>query len=205
MAESIPTDRSLLARIQQGSQGAAGELYRRYAQRLLALTRAKSGADLQARVDVEDIVQSVFGSFFRGAKRGTYSAPEGEELWGLFLVIALNKIRAKGVHHRAAKRDVRRTVNEGMRDDDAGFEPPGDDDSACHFLRMVVDEELERWPESHREVVRWRIENYEVAEIAEKTGRSKRTVERILQEFRAKMAELMETKDSDAHANTAGQ
>jgi len=46
-----PSDRSLLARVRDGSQGAAGELYARYAQRLLALARAKCGADLAARVD----------------------------------------------------------------------------------------------------------------------------------------------------------
>ena len=195
------TDGSLLARIQEGSEGAASELHRRYAQRLLALTRAKTGPELQARVDVEDIVQSVFGSFFRGAKRGIYAAPDGEELWGLFLVIALNKIRAKGSHHRAAKRDVRRTVNEGIAEPDegSGFDPPSDDASAYLLLRLVVDEVLAAIPDSHRDVVRMRIEGYEIAEIAEKSGRSKRTVERILQEFRSKMATRMGATDDDAN------
>src|SRR4051794_32797834 len=85
---SGPSDRSLLARVQDGSQTAAGELYHRYARRLLALARAEAGPDLAARIDPEDIVQSVFGSFFRGVKQGYYEAPPGEELWGLFLVIA---------------------------------------------------------------------------------------------------------------------
>src|SRR5690349_20841483 len=92
-----PSDGSLLARVREGSQDAAAALYHRYAQRLLALARAKCGDDLAARVDAEDIVQSVFGSFFRGARQGYYDVPSGEEMWGLLLVIGLNKIRAKGV------------------------------------------------------------------------------------------------------------
>ena len=201
----VPTDHSLWARVRDGSQEAAGLLVHRYSQRLLALTRAKTGPELQARVDVEDIVQSVFGSFFRGAKRGIYTAPDGEELWGLFLVIALNKIRAKGTHHRAAKRDVRRTVNEGIAEPDegSGFDPPSDDASAYLLLRLVVDEVLAAIPDTHRDVVRLRIDGYEIAEIAEKSGRSKRTVERILQEFRSKMATRMGATDDNANDGPA--
>src|SRR3954452_12460191 len=109
-AETQPSDHSLVRRFRQGNQDAADLLYRRYADRLLTLVRAKQFPDLASRVDYEDIVQSVFGSFFRGVSRGMYDAPDGEELWHLFLVITLNKIRAKAVHHRAAKRDVRRTI-----------------------------------------------------------------------------------------------
>lgn len=185
---SEPTDRSLLARVQAGSQTAAGELYRRYAGRLLALARAKTGAELAARVDAEDIVQSVFGSFFRGTRQGSYQVPGEEELWGLLLVIALNKIRAKGAYHRAAKRDVRKTVSGDALADAGGVEPPADDTAAAALLGLVVDEVLGALPEGHRAVARHRIEGHEVADIAALTGRSKRTVERILQEFRGRMA-----------------
>ena len=170
-------------------------MYHRYARRLLALARAESGRDLAARVDAEDIVQSVFGSFFRGVKQGYYEAPPGEELWGLFLVIALNKVRAKGAYHRAAKRDVRKTRGDVAP---GSFEPPADDETAHRLLTMVVDEVLAGLPEGHRDVVRLRIEGYEVAEVAAQTGKSKRTVERILQEFRNTMAGLLTEGSGDA-------
>lgn len=192
---SGPSDRSLLARVQDGSQTAADELYRRYARRLMALARAESGRDLAARVDAEDIVQSVFGSFFRGVKQGYYQAPPGEELWGLFLVIALNKVRAKGAYHRAAKRDVRKTRGEVAP---GAFEPPADDETAHRLLTMVVDEVLAELPGGHRDVVRLRIEGFEVAEVAAQTGKSKRTVERVLQEFRNKMAGLLKEESGNA-------
>ena len=109
-AETEPSDHSLVRRFRQGHQDAADLLYHRYADRLLTLVQARQSPDLASRVDYEDIVQSVFGSFFRGVSRGMYDVPAREELWHLFLVITLNKIRAKGVFHRAAKRDVRMTI-----------------------------------------------------------------------------------------------
>ena len=48
-----------------------------------------------------------WSSFFRKAGSGDYEVPHGEDLWKLFLVMALNKVRAKGAFHRAAKRDIR--------------------------------------------------------------------------------------------------
>lgn len=180
------SDRSLLAGVRDGDQDAAAALYTRYAQRLIALARAKCGDDLAARMDAEDIVQSVFGSFFRGAAEGFYDAPTGDEIWGLLLVMALNKIRAKGGHHRAAKRDVRKTLGGDALA--AGVDPPTTDEAAHTLLRLVVEEVIARLPDGHREAIRLRLEGFEVGEIAAKTGRSMRTTERVLQEFRARMA-----------------
>src|SRR6478672_1608798 len=109
-AQQDLSDRSLLRRLRSGSEDAATQLYLRYAHRLRGLVKAQSSPDLARRVEAEEIVQSIFGSFFRGAGNGYYDVPGGEDLWKLFLVIALNKIRAKGAFHRAAKRDIRMTA-----------------------------------------------------------------------------------------------
>ena len=184
-----PSDRSLLQRIRHGNQDAASVLYHRYAYRLRALVQAKRSPDLASRVDHEDIVQSVFKSFFRGVSRGSYDVPAGEELWHLFLVITLNKVRAKGVFHRAAKRDVRLTVG----DDDIDGSSGGlkSDHDAYLLLKLAVDEALDRLPAQHKLVTQLRMEGDDVAEIARKTGRSKRSVERILQECREKLSHLL--------------
>jgi RNA polymerase sigma-70 factor (ECF subfamily) len=181
------TDHSLLGRLRGGSSEAATQLYLRYANRLRALARSQCSPNLARQVDAEDIVQSVFGSFFRGASQGYYEVPAGEELWKLFLVIALNKIRAKAVYHRAAKRDAGRTVGGDLLDQEA-FPAAESDSAACAFLQLVIDEALGRLPEVSRRMVRLRIEGHEVADIATRTQRSKRSVERVLQEFRQQMA-----------------
>jgi RNA polymerase sigma-70 factor, ECF subfamily len=184
-----PSDRSLLQSIRHGNQDAASVLYYRYAHRLRALVQAKRSSDLASRVDHEDIVQSVFKSFFRGVSRGSYDVPAGEELWQLFLVITLNKVRAKGVFHRAAKRDVRLTVGDDEIDGSSiGLKSNHD---AYLLLKMAVEEALDRLPAQHKLVTQLRMEGDEVAEIARKTGRSKRSVERILQECREKLSHLL--------------
>jgi RNA polymerase sigma-70 factor (ECF subfamily) len=185
-----PSDHSLLRRFRLGSQDAATQLYLRYAGRLRALTEAQRSPDLAWCVEVDDIIESVFGSFFRGAGRGYYDVPPGEDLWKLFLVIALNKIRAKATYFHAAKRDARRTVNgEAARRSLEACPAPGDSEYA--FLELAIDEVLGRLPPQHREMVQLRVEGFAVAEIAGRTGRSRRTVERLLQESRQKLDGLL--------------
>jgi RNA polymerase sigma-70 factor (ECF subfamily) len=189
-AQGSATDRSLLRRLQHGQADASTELYLRYAERLLALTAAQSSADLARRVDPEDLVQSVFRTFFRRASLGHYIVPDGEEIWKLLLVIALNKVRATGTFHRAAKRDVRRSVGGGAFDR-AVESHPGQDEAALNFLRMVVEDLLEDLPEVHRRTIELRIEGHEVNDIAAAVQRSKRSVERVLQDFRERLDALI--------------
>src|SRR5947209_3216932 len=86
----VSSDHSLLRRFREGSEDAATQLYLRYANRVYRLARAQCPADLARRIDADDIVQSVFSSLFRRARRGDYDVPAGEELWKLLLVITLN-------------------------------------------------------------------------------------------------------------------
>lgn len=186
-----PTDHSLLRRYRRGCQDAATQLYLRYAQRLRGLARAQLSPELACRMDEDDIVQSVFGSFFRRAADGYYDVPVGEELWRLFLVIALHKVRSKSAYNRAAKRDIRKTVS-GV-DDDAVLDRAWEDDGAAFaFLQLVIEESLQRLTPAQKQMVELRVEGYEVAEIAAKSGRSKRTVERTIQEARKRLGDILE-------------
>lgn len=183
----LPTDRSLLRRLRTGCEDAATQLYQRYANRLRALARANTSASLARRVDAEDIVQSVFRIFFAAASKGLYDVPAGDDLWRLLLVIALNKIRAEGAFHHAAKRDVRAT--DELDCESPPPEPETDDDFANNFLRLVVRDTLERLPDNERQLIELRMSGYEMAEIARIVGRSKRTVERGLQQARDRLKE----------------
>src|SRR4051795_3394949 len=152
MPDEAPSDHSLLKRFRRGQDDGPTLLYLRYAERLRALAASQSSPGLLTRVDPEDIVQSVFRTFFRRAAEGQYDVPEGEELWKLLLVIALNKIRAAGAFHRAARRDVRLTVGSAALDRAAGLEA-GRDEEALTVLRLVIDEVLDALPAGHRPIV----------------------------------------------------
>jgi RNA polymerase sigma-70 factor (ECF subfamily) len=188
------SDRSLLRRLQNNQADASTELYLRYAERLRKLAAAQSSPDLAPRIDPEDIVQSVFRTFFRRANLGQYSIPEGEEIWKLLLVIGLNKVRATGAFHRAAKRDVRRTSG-GASFDHAIESEHGQDEDALNVLRLVIEELLEDLPEAHRRMIELRIEGYEVGQIVEAVRRSKRSVERVLQDFCRRLDAQIHDKD----------
>ena len=189
-APDAQTDQLLLERFQRGDREAAAQLYDRYAERLRALTRRKSSSALACRLDPDDIVQSVFRNFFHAARTGGYDIPPGEDLWKLLLVIALNKIRARGTFHRAAKRDVRRTRRIDGLDPYALAKENPHGQSARTFLRMVAEEALASLPPLQRRIVELRMEGYQVHEIAHETGRSLRTVERTLQNCRKQLASL---------------
>ena len=187
---TAPSDRSLLRRFRGGQPDAATELYLRYAERLRALAAGQVAPDLAPRLDPDDIVQSVFRTFFRRAALGQYDVPEGEDLWKLFMIIALHKIRSAATFHRAAKRDVRATAN-GLSDASAEQHLAAPDEMALATLRLVIDEVLGGLPPSMRAIVELRVEGHEVEEIARRTQRSRRSVERALHEFRARLSPLI--------------
>jgi RNA polymerase sigma-70 factor (ECF subfamily) len=184
------SDHSLLRRFRRGNQDAATQLYLRYAQRLRALVKANCSTELSRRVEPDDIVQSVFHRFFRRVMQGDYDVPPGEELWGLFLVIALNKIRAAESFHRAGKRDVRLTVG-GDYHGRTLQGRPADREADYTTLQLTIDDALGHFPPQQRAMVELRIQGHEIAEIAQQTGRSKRSVERALQEVRGKLRSLL--------------
>ena len=189
MTEETPpagSDIVLLDRFRSGDEDAALQLYYRYADRLLRLASKNTPAELAPRFDPEDIVQSVFRTFFRRAAKGQYEAPEGDELWKLLLVMALNKVRARGTYHRAGKRDIRKTQQllQGTEQlDEKNAE------EAKSILCLSVEEMIQKQPASHRGIIRLRIDGLEVQAIADRENRSKRTVERILQSFRTQLME----------------
>ncbi|MDY3551174.1 sigma-70 family RNA polymerase sigma factor [Gemmata sp. JC717] len=179
------TDATLLHRYRTGDETAATDIYVRYAQRLRALAGQYCTPNYAGRFDADDVIQSVFRAFFHGARHRDYDVPPEGELWGLLMVLALNKIRALVGRHQADKRAVRHTASVSDLDSHAALAA---DDSAAAFLRLVMDEQVEALPESNRTIIRLRTEGYEVGEIAQVTGRSRRTVERVLQDFRARLS-----------------
>lgn len=184
-------DQELLQRLGHGDEEAAGQLYHRYARRLLAFANARCTGRLRQCVDAEDIVQSAFRSFFRKAAQGMYNVPDNQELWKLLMVVALNKIRDAVDFHQAAKRDVRmaRGGDQVLR---LLTQQSEHGKAADAVYRLVLQETVDALPPRSRQIVQLRIEGYEVAEIARCTSRALRSVERVLQEYRSTLRRLLE-------------
>lgn len=179
-APADPPDARLVRTLRDGDPAAAAELYARYAGRMRALVASRLRGPVASRLSPDDIVQSVFRTFFEGVVERAYSAPEGRELWSLLCVLALNKVRERVAFHQAARRDVRRTA--------PGVDTLTDSDAETGWLAVELDDLLARFRPADREVLHLRMTGYEVAEIAARTGRSLRTVERVLQTARSRLA-----------------
>ncbi len=181
-----PTDASLVQQVRSGSEEAAAQLYRRYVKRLRSLVRTHHHGRLRQRLDGEDIVQSVFGRFFQAVRSDTYHAPRDDELWNLLLVIAKNRIRTQAAYHHAQRRDVRQTETEPQANDETATETH---DTIGH---LIFQEMLETLSLQQRQALQLRLDGCRVAEIAQHMGRSKRTIERLLQECRYAFQRLQE-------------
>jgi RNA polymerase sigma-70 factor, ECF subfamily len=192
LGDPAMTDSFLLRQFRGGTADAATLLYYRYAQQLYATVRPQLATELAPRVEADDIVQSVFRTFFRRAALGQYAVPAGGDLWKLLLVMALNKIRSVGEFHRAACRDVARTPAALATDIPAAGASSNSEEAAATILRLVIEETLQALPAGQRMIVELRIEGYEVAEIAGRVQRSKRSVERVLRDFRDRLSQSLQ-------------
>ncbi|QEL15457.1 RNA polymerase sigma factor [Limnoglobus roseus] len=182
-----PGDHTLVRFVRGGDEAAAQELYHRYAVRLRRLVADRCTPAFAARFDPDDIVQSVFRVLYEGVRTKFYDVPPGGELWGLLFVLAVNKVRDQVAFHQAACRNVGRTLATDAM-------PPGDlldqDETNAALLRLMVEEYLAGLDETDREIVACRMTGHSVDEIADRIGRAKRTVERVLQQARNQLTEL---------------
>jgi len=190
MSASEPA-KDLLQRWRSGDQSAAEALYLRYAERLWTLAEREIGERLRRRVGADDILQSVFGTFFRRTAEGQFSIQESGSLWRLLAQITLNKVRRQAEFHGAGRRDMRAEVHidGGQVSPELFARTPTRDDIG------VVLSELEalitELDPSETEIVRLTAEGYSVAEIGSKAGCSRWTVRRVLNRVRDHLANRM--------------
>jgi RNA polymerase sigma factor (sigma-70 family) len=188
-----PHDQSLLNLWRAGNQDAARQLFDRYSERLVALARRHISHRLARRIDPEDVVQSVFRTFFRRAKSGELNLYDPDRLCALLARITINKALDQVSFHRAAKRDMNLDADSGSNDNDPvaqvlDHEPSPDAinqflDQLEHFLGHFGPEE--------RQVLEMRMHGFTVEEIARRLNTYDRKIYRILERARA-LAEQVE-------------
>jgi len=188
----LPLDQqsvSLVERWRAGDQQAATELFRRYAGRLIALARSRLRGELTTRVDPEDVVQSACRSFFVGVRAGDYELEEEGDLWGLLVAITLHKLQHQVAYHKAQKRGGGGADQDfGSENSLFGLQPQAlaRDPSPLEALTLI--EQLEQLVQAldpwHRQVLELRLQGYQLAEIALKTGKSLRTTCRAIEQIK---------------------
>ena len=191
----------LLELVQNGDETAATELYQRYIDRLIHLARSRLSPKLERRVDPEDVVQSVYRSFFRRVADGRYQLIDEEQLWHLLAAITVNKARKAYRRHSAEKRAVSSEESTAKSLAMANVSPTALAQQASPEEAAVLIEETERMMSGltpkQREIVQMHLQGRTSVEIAEEAGCSERTVHRAVERARVQLEKLLFVDDDD--------
>jgi RNA polymerase sigma-70 factor (ECF subfamily) len=184
----------LITRLRAGDSDAAGEIFRRFARRLIGLARLRLDARLQSKVDPEDVVQSALKSFFVRHAGGEFDLSSWDSLWSLLTVITLRKCGHKLEYFQAACRDVQREVTPQRRDDDssASWEAiarePRPEEAA--ELAETVEQLFRDFDAEHRSIFELSLQGCSIPEISSQLNTSERTVYRRLERIKGRLERL---------------
>jgi len=190
----------MMDRLKQSDPEAAARVFERYSQRLLALARSRLDERLRAKLDPEDITQSVFNSFFQRQAEGQFDLTDWDSLWSLLVVITLRKCGHRIEHLRAARRDVGREQPLAPRGDVRDVDLPVEDPTPSEVaqLRETLERVMQQLSDAReRQILALSLQGCTAAEISLKVGRSERTVGRVLKNIRSHLQRLRDAEHGE--------
>jgi RNA polymerase sigma-70 factor (ECF subfamily) len=189
----MPTEDSfadVMARLRGGNEDAAAQVFRRFTHRLIALARAHLDGRLRRKVDPEDVLQSVFKSFFLRHAEGELALGGWDGLWSLLAVITARKCGRCARRFHAARRDVNAEIPTAASADRSGvIEAFSDDPSPeeATMLSELVEQLLRELGRRDGEILTLALQGYSAAEISERLDRPGRTVYRVLERIKRRL------------------
>jgi RNA polymerase sigma-70 factor (ECF subfamily) len=170
----------------RGDEDAARQIVDRYIDRLLTLARRRISQRLASRVDAEDIVQSVFRTFFTRLKEGQFVFAQQDDLCKLLMRITLHKTLRRIAFHKAAKRDPSHETDQGEHHRErllALLDEEPTPEAEVAFLDQLEHFMLQL-PEEHRKILELRLQGHRTEEIARQLGCYDRKIRRCLEHVR---------------------
>ena len=192
------TDQELLGRWTRGDESAAEEIFDRYSRRTWKLAENLIAQRLKPRFDGDDVVQSVFRTFLRHSREGSFQIGATESLWKLLSAIARNKISERVAFHAAQRRATGR--EQSLASDDsmpdgvlADMQPRLDDALA---LVEEVTTALTAFDPWAKQVFQHCLEGNSTSDIAELMGCSRWSVRRTLDAIGAAIEARLKATES---------
>jgi RNA polymerase sigma-70 factor (ECF subfamily) len=184
----------LMADLKAGNQEAAAQIFQRFAHRLIALARSRLNAVIRQKVDPDDVVQSVFRSFFARQADGQWNLESWESLWGLLALITVRKCGHHIEYFRAERRDVHREVpgTPAADDSSSSWQTMARDPTASEvaMLAETVETLLSSLEPRDRQIVERSLQGEGAVEISTRVGCTERTVRRVLERVRKRLEQL---------------
>jgi len=172
---------------------AGRELFGRFAQRLIALARLNLDARLRNKVDPEDVVQSVYKSFFLRYADLPLEEDENGGLWALLTLITLRKCADRARYYGTERRNVSREAPAHSADapepwrEALGHEPTPEQ---AAMLTETVEQLLVELDASERPLLELSLQGFSTQEISEQLGRAERSVRRFRERVRKQLERM---------------
>lgn len=193
---------SMLHRLKSGDESAASEILDRYESQVRLVVRRFLPRVLRSRFDSQDIMQSVWRSFFQKVRddqaaktteRAAGDEPSQEfqdagQLFKFLSRMARNKVIDQYRRETSLKSDVhRQRAMHGESGED--LDPPSPEESPAEVVEAA--DELSHWrsliPEDRQELIDMKADGMSTREIGVKLGISERTVQRVLEDLRQRV------------------
>ena len=182
-----------------GQSAAQMEFYERFASQLAWLARQRLSERVRQRIETDDLVQTVLGTFARRQQDGGFQPVSWNSLWKYLEGIAIYKCKEKNRHFHRQARDIGRESHQLAPSDSSGAvaeawqftsrEPQPDE------VSTVIDlvEQLHRLlPEEHWPILKLLLDgSYTQVEISHQTSFSERTVRRVLKQVEETLSSMM--------------
>ncbi len=179
MYEDLTAD-DLVERCRTGDSRAEEELVARYSRGLIRLAERHLSAKAKVLNDGEDIVQSVFRTFFRRNALGEFHIESSAKLWYLLARITYRKSVEKG--------RMKQIATEGPEGDCPSREPRPDD---LAVVEDLIERLLQGLTDLHQNVLMMLLQGTSEREIAGRLGVSRQNVQRIHELFRQRLTKVL--------------
>lgn len=190
-----------------GDSVAANRIWKHYFDRLVRSVRYRLQGQNRAVSDEEDIVLSVFDSFYVAAEKGRFpDLSDRDDLWRLLLRMSARKLVDKRRHDGRQRRGGGAQIHSLDSDADRIVEAIGDEPSP--EMVLMVKESVGRFFSLLRvghlqELAVAKLEGYSNRELAQRLGCSERTIERRLHLIREKCQQELFVDDERSPENTS--
>ena len=187
-----------VARIRAGDERAAVELVRRFEPLIRREIRMNLDDHRLSRLfDSLDICQSVLASFFLRTAAGEYDLERPEQLVGLLVTMARNKLASAARREHRGRRDHRRLAEKAAEDLE-GVPDAGDGPGEVLATRELLDRFRRALSDEERRIVERRTAGLAWADVAAELGGTAqsrrmqltRAVERVVRELGIEPADL---------------
>ncbi|MBM3976339.1 MAG: sigma-70 family RNA polymerase sigma factor [Planctomycetes bacterium] len=185
-----------------GDDGALGELFARYRERVLRIVRLRMGPGLRAAMESTDILQETYAAALRGFP--AFSGSERGTFVRWLARIAENQVRDSADRWSAQRRDLAReerldagrtAESTAGAADPIDAQPSPSEQLTQRELRAVYDTCVAELPERQREVVLLR--DYELLEwpaVAELLGATPHAAQELYRRAQLRLAALLEAR-----------